>query len=115
VLHWLTAALVISLWALGQTIDWFPKGNPRVFARSMHISLGIALALVLVARIHWRFSMLAPLLLFAKVKTGRSDISLTGLERPFARRNTASERGATCCCFLKCDQNRFVIGSHGGR
>ena len=54
VLHWLTAALVVSLWALGQTIDWFPKGTPRVFARSTHISLGVALALVLVARINWR-------------------------------------------------------------
>ena len=55
VLHWLTAALVISLWTLGQTIDWFPKGNPRVFARSTHITLGVALALVLLARIQWRF------------------------------------------------------------
>ena len=55
VLHWLTAALVVSLWILGQTIDWFPKGNPGVFARSTHISLGAALALVLVARINWRF------------------------------------------------------------
>lgn len=54
-LHWLTAVLVISLWSLGQTIDWFAKGDPRVFARSTHISLGIALALVLVARIGWRF------------------------------------------------------------
>jgi cytochrome b561 len=55
VLHWLTAALVISLWILGQAIDWFPKGSLRVFARSTHISLGVALAFVLVARIGWRF------------------------------------------------------------
>ncbi|MEO8835134.1 MAG: cytochrome b [Caldimonas sp.] len=54
VLHWMTAALVVALWLLGQTIDWFPKGTPRVFARSTHISLGVALALVLVARISWR-------------------------------------------------------------
>lgn len=54
VLHWITAALVVALWVLGQTIDWFPKGTPRVFARSTHISLGVALALVLVARISWR-------------------------------------------------------------
>ncbi len=54
-LHWLTAALVVALWALGQSIDWFPKGDPRVFARSTHITLGIALALVLAARIPWRF------------------------------------------------------------
>ncbi|MEP6874850.1 MAG: cytochrome b [Burkholderiales bacterium] len=55
VLHWVTAALVVALWVLGETIDWFPKGIPRVFARSTHISLGVALALVLVARISWRF------------------------------------------------------------
>ena len=54
VLHWITAALVVALWALGQTIDWFPKGTPRIFARSTHISLGVALAFVLVARIGWR-------------------------------------------------------------
>jgi len=54
VLHWLTVALVVSLWALGQTIDWLPKGNPRVFARSTHITLGVALAFVLAARISWR-------------------------------------------------------------
>ncbi|HZV93879.1 MAG TPA: cytochrome b/b6 domain-containing protein, partial [Caldimonas sp.] len=54
VLHWTTAALVVALWALGQTIDWFPKGTPRIFARSTHISLGVALAFVLVARIVWR-------------------------------------------------------------
>ena len=53
-LHWLTAMLVIVLWVLGQTIDWFPKGPPRVFARSTHIALGLVLALVLVRRIWWR-------------------------------------------------------------
>lgn len=56
VLHWLTAALVISLWSLGQTIDWFPKGDPRIYARSTHISLGAMLAIVLVIRISWRVS-----------------------------------------------------------
>jgi cytochrome b561 len=53
-LHWLTAALVLTLWALGQTIDAFPKGDPRTAARSLHICLGAALALVLAYRIWWR-------------------------------------------------------------
>jgi len=53
-LHWLTAALVIGLWLLGQAIDWFPKGSPRSIARSTHIALGVALAWVLVRRIWWR-------------------------------------------------------------
>jgi cytochrome b561 len=55
-LHWLTAALVISLWLLGQTIDWFPKGSPRAIARSSHIALGVGLAFVLIRRIWWRLS-----------------------------------------------------------
>ncbi|MBU6261233.1 MAG: cytochrome b [Burkholderiales bacterium] len=55
-LHWITAALVVALWALGQTIDWFPRGTPRAGARSVHITLGVLLALVLVVRVSWRVS-----------------------------------------------------------
>ena len=46
-LHWLTAGLVIALWCLGETIAWSPRGSARVFARSVHISLGAVLAGVL--------------------------------------------------------------------
>jgi len=53
-LHWLTVALVVTLWLLGQTIDEFPKGMPRVGARSLHILLGATLAFVLSYRIWWR-------------------------------------------------------------
>ena len=55
-LHWLTAALVVVLWTLGQTIDFFPKGAPKMDARSVHITLGATLALVLLVRIPWRLS-----------------------------------------------------------
>lgn len=55
-LHWLTAALVLILWTLGQTIDFFPKGAPKIDARSMHIALGVTLGLVLLARVLWRAS-----------------------------------------------------------
>jgi len=54
-LHWMTSTLVIALWLLGQVIDWFPRGDSRVAARSVHILLGVALALVLLLRIWWRF------------------------------------------------------------
>jgi len=54
VLHWLTAMLVVSLWLLGQTIDWFPEGEPRSAARSLHIVFGVALGLVLASRLWWR-------------------------------------------------------------
>lgn len=53
-LHWLTAALVLGLWTLGQCIDFFPRGLPRITARSLHISFGVALALLLLARVFWR-------------------------------------------------------------
>ncbi len=55
-LHWLTALLVVALWCLGQTIDWFPKGVPRSSARSLHIALGLTLACVVSYRIFWRLT-----------------------------------------------------------
>ena len=55
-LHWLTAALVAILWTLGQTLDFFPKGAPKIDARSVHILLGVTLALVLLVRVLWRAS-----------------------------------------------------------
>jgi cytochrome b561 len=54
VLHWTTVLLVAALWALGQTIDVFPRGSARVAARSVHILLGLLLGIVLVARFGWR-------------------------------------------------------------
>jgi cytochrome b561 len=53
-LHWITAVLVVLLWCLGETIDWFPRGTPRVVMRSLHISLGVVLGLVILYRIWWR-------------------------------------------------------------
>jgi cytochrome b561 len=55
-LHWLTAALVVILWTLGKTIDLFPKGAPRIDARSTHIVLGATLGIVLLVRMLWRAS-----------------------------------------------------------
>jgi len=53
-LHWLTAALVVLAWLLAQFIDDFPNGTPRTMARSVHIALGVMLALVLAVRLSWR-------------------------------------------------------------
>ena len=55
-LHWLSAALVLVLWLLGENIDWFSRGDPRVLARSTHIALGTVLALLLAWRIVWRLT-----------------------------------------------------------
>jgi cytochrome b561 len=54
VLHWLSAALIAALWLAGQSIDWFPRGTPRVMARSLHIGLGALLGLLLLWRLNWR-------------------------------------------------------------
>ena len=69
-LHWLSAALVLLLWCLGETIDWFPRGAPRVGARSAHIVAGAVLALILVWRIWWRAARGARL---APAELGRLD------------------------------------------
>jgi cytochrome b561 len=56
VLHWATAILVATQWLGAQAIDWFPRGSPRVDARSVHIVCGVLLALILLARIVWRLT-----------------------------------------------------------
>ena len=54
-LHWLTAALVASLWGVAQVIDLFPSaGTMRVSVRSLHVVLGLILAGVIAARLFWR-------------------------------------------------------------
>jgi cytochrome b561 len=55
-LHWVTAVLVVLLWVIGQTIDFAPNGALRVDYRSIHISLGLLLALVVLARLAWRLT-----------------------------------------------------------
>lgn len=54
-LHWLSAAIVAAVWLLGQTIDRFARGDPRTAARSVHILLGVVLAIVLLARVWHRY------------------------------------------------------------
>ena len=53
-LHWAVVILVALLWGIAQIIDLFPRGPLRVDARSLHITLGLALAGVMVVRIVWR-------------------------------------------------------------
>jgi len=56
-LHWLTAGLVIGLWLEAQVIDIFGRGgSAEVYMRSLHITLGVAFALVLAVRVLWRLT-----------------------------------------------------------
>ncbi|NNM51372.1 MAG: cytochrome b [Pseudomonadales bacterium] len=57
VLHWLTAGLIIVMFALAELWDFLPHGSaPKKAMQSLHISLGILLTLVLVVRLGWRFT-----------------------------------------------------------
>lgn len=53
-LHWLTALLVVLLFALGQSWGWFPRPTRHLVVVT-HMSLGIILTLVVLARLSWRF------------------------------------------------------------
>lgn len=53
-LHWATAALVPSLWIIGQTADWIPDGPVKTAVWSIHVTMGFAFAGLLAARIAWR-------------------------------------------------------------
>jgi cytochrome b561 len=52
-LHWTTALLVIVQFALAETWDYFAKPTQESL-QSVHVSLGILLAAVVVARLVWR-------------------------------------------------------------
>jgi cytochrome b561 len=52
--HWLTLGLIAAQWILAQVIDDFPKGAPRVAARSTHIVIGLVILAVVAGRIIWR-------------------------------------------------------------
>jgi cytochrome b561 len=53
-LHWTTALLVFVLFGLAKTWDWFAKPTQESL-QSLHVSLGILLAAVIVARLAWRW------------------------------------------------------------
>ena len=52
-LHWLTALLVVVQFALAVTWDEFPR-DTRENLQGVHVSLGVLLTAVVVARIIWR-------------------------------------------------------------
>ena len=53
-LHWLTALLVLIQFVLAETWDWFARGT-RDGMQNVHVSLGILLTVVVVARLIWRW------------------------------------------------------------
>ena len=55
VLHWTVFGLVAVLWLLGQLIDTAPKPWHAPLW-SVHVMLGVALALALIVRLTWRLT-----------------------------------------------------------
>jgi len=56
-LHWLTAVLVIFMFASAQIWEQLAKGTPlRKGLQSVHISCGILLAAIVIGRLLWRLS-----------------------------------------------------------
>jgi cytochrome b561 len=53
-LHWTTALLVVIQFALAETWDYFAKPTQHSM-QSVHVSLGVLLAAVILARLVWRF------------------------------------------------------------
>jgi cytochrome b561 len=55
-MHWITVALVILAWFLGQFDDIFPKGAARAASLYVHVSAGLAVIGILVLRLFWRIA-----------------------------------------------------------
>jgi cytochrome b561 len=51
--HWATALLVVTLYTIAQIWSFFPEAT-HAELQSVHVSLGVLLAVVLVCRIGWR-------------------------------------------------------------
>ena len=52
-LHWAVALLVVVQFAMGMSWDWFAKPTAKAM-ESVHISLGVLLTALILARIAWR-------------------------------------------------------------
>lgn len=53
-LHWLTALLIVTLFALGEIWGFLPRGGAQSTLKSLHVSLGVLLILAVLARLFWR-------------------------------------------------------------
>ena len=54
-LHWLMAGAIVLAWAVIEAKGLFPKGSSgRALVTSLHVQLGLAVAVLLAVRIPWR-------------------------------------------------------------
>jgi len=59
-MHWLTVIMVVIAWSLGTFGDVLPKGGPRATGLFLHISAGLAILAMLLARVTWRVADPSP-------------------------------------------------------
>ena len=52
-LHWIGAAVVVAAWALGMSMDVFPRGEARGAAMGVHSSLGLLVLTLSALRLLW--------------------------------------------------------------
>ncbi len=53
-IHWGSALLVLSAWAVGSTMEEFPRGAGRDAAMQLHYSLGVLVLGLAALRVAWR-------------------------------------------------------------
>jgi cytochrome b561 len=69
-LHWVSAVLVVLLWLSAQFIDYFPKGPSRWNMLGVHMSMGVALLVIMIVRIQWRARPRAAIMPAAEPQSG---------------------------------------------
>jgi cytochrome b561 len=57
ILHWLTAVLVLTQFALAEVWGFLPHGTARHTLQWLHISLGVSLTVVVLVRLAWRATL----------------------------------------------------------
>jgi cytochrome b561 len=72
ILHWLTALLVLTQFALAEVWGFLPSGTARHTLQWIHISLGISLTVVVLVRLAWRVTLSRRL---APAGTGLAEIA----------------------------------------
>ncbi len=59
-LHWIIAVAVVTAYAIGLVREDLPKGDFRTWLLTLHMSIGLLVAVLSVVRIGWRVGRTAP-------------------------------------------------------
>jgi cytochrome b561 len=59
-IHWVSAALILTLLPLGKVMVWFPDGNLKTAAYSVHVGIGLTVLALTAFRVYWSLSHARP-------------------------------------------------------